>query len=246
VQPDTLCPWIPANLPSPEIEISAPLYQLKITLIDSRPPVWRRIIVPSEITLHSLDQVLRIVLGWDDCFMHYFEINGVTYASTQPARPSNSSLNGPLCNWWYFLLDILAIPLFAFLRCILPAAIDERKVQLCSVVKEVGATFHYQYATFTAWRYLLSLEKLVSQLTVTNTPICAVGKGASPKQEFIVVCAHDGSLEVLRDQTHPRHRQLIEAFGEDYAVEQFNIEHINSQLRQVNETCPSTTLASQR
>ena len=53
-----------------------PVYQLKITLIDIDPPIWRRIQVPSSIKLCCLHSALQVVMGWADSHLHQFEKDG--------------------------------------------------------------------------------------------------------------------------------------------------------------------------
>jgi hypothetical protein len=49
------------------------IYQLKISLTGSRPPIWRRVLVPSGISLANLHDVIQIAMGWTDSHMHMFE-----------------------------------------------------------------------------------------------------------------------------------------------------------------------------
>lgn len=56
------------------------LYQVKIALSDVRPPVWRRLLVPSSATLGCLHEVIRIVMEWDDDHLHVFACDGRRYA----------------------------------------------------------------------------------------------------------------------------------------------------------------------
>ncbi len=58
---------------------SSTVYQLKASLAGSDPLIWRRIVVPSSLTLARLHHVLQIVVGWQDCHLHSFEIGGRTY-----------------------------------------------------------------------------------------------------------------------------------------------------------------------
>jgi Plasmid pRiA4b ORF-3-like protein len=53
-----------------------PVYQLKITLIDIEPPIWRRIQVPATILLCCLHDALQAVFGWTDSHLHNFEKDG--------------------------------------------------------------------------------------------------------------------------------------------------------------------------
>ena len=39
-----------------------PIYQIKVTLRGSRPPIWRRIQVPGDITLAELHDILQAVM----------------------------------------------------------------------------------------------------------------------------------------------------------------------------------------
>lgn len=55
------------------------VYQLKATIIGTKPAVWRRLVVPEDITLARLHDVLQAAFGWWDCHLHEFEIGGVRY-----------------------------------------------------------------------------------------------------------------------------------------------------------------------
>lgn len=50
-------------------------YILKITLENTHPPVWRRVIVPEDLTFASLHEVIRRAFGWEDDHLHDFRTN---------------------------------------------------------------------------------------------------------------------------------------------------------------------------
>ncbi len=62
----------------------ANIYQLKVTLIDSKPPIWRRIQVPGDITLHKLHLIIQEAMGWTDSHLHQFIIGGMYYGEPTP------------------------------------------------------------------------------------------------------------------------------------------------------------------
>ncbi len=62
----------------------APIYQLKITLHEVRPPIWRRVLVPGRFTLHQLHRVIQAAFGWLDCHLHQFAIDGQYYSIPSP------------------------------------------------------------------------------------------------------------------------------------------------------------------
>jgi len=62
----------------------APIYQLKITLRDIKPPVWRRVQAPGNITLAKLHTLIQVVMGWTDSHLHSFQVGDVLYGVPDP------------------------------------------------------------------------------------------------------------------------------------------------------------------
>lgn len=60
------------------------VYQLKVALREIKPPIWRRVRVPGDITLAKLHHVLQIVMGWTNSHLHKFTIGAVDYAEPDP------------------------------------------------------------------------------------------------------------------------------------------------------------------
>ncbi|MGW4518257.1 plasmid pRiA4b ORF-3 family protein [Streptomyces sp. NPDC004393] len=54
-------------------ERTASVYQLKVALVGMKPPVWRRLVVSSDITLGSLHDVIQVAFGWEGMHLHAFE-----------------------------------------------------------------------------------------------------------------------------------------------------------------------------
>ncbi len=48
--------------------------QLRIRLLEVRPPIWRRVLVPATITLDRLYAVVREAMGWSDMHLHEFQL----------------------------------------------------------------------------------------------------------------------------------------------------------------------------
>jgi hypothetical protein len=60
------------------------LYQLKVTLMDTKPPIWRRLLVRGDTTLARLHTILQIAMGWYDSHLHTFTIRGTDYSVPDP------------------------------------------------------------------------------------------------------------------------------------------------------------------
>lgn len=50
------------------------IYRLKVTLNDIAPPIWRRLLVPSGVSLGELHVVLQEAMGWTNSHLHCFEL----------------------------------------------------------------------------------------------------------------------------------------------------------------------------
>ena len=55
------------------------IYQLKVTLKGSKPPIRRRLQVRADTRLGDLHTILQTVMGWTNSHLHQFKINGEYY-----------------------------------------------------------------------------------------------------------------------------------------------------------------------
>jgi len=60
-----------------------PVYQLKITLKYSEPPVWRRVLIEEDDTLEDLHYLIQRAMGWDNSHLHEFIIKKVSYMAAE-------------------------------------------------------------------------------------------------------------------------------------------------------------------
>src|ERR1700739_2358761 len=60
------------------------IYQIKVTLLGTDPPIWRRLLVPTDLTLEQLHHILQIAMGWEDCHLHEFRIGEERYGPPDP------------------------------------------------------------------------------------------------------------------------------------------------------------------
>ena len=48
-------------------------YQIKIELVDSNPLIWRRVIIPADVTFKRLHDTIQFSMDWWDCHLYEFE-----------------------------------------------------------------------------------------------------------------------------------------------------------------------------
>jgi hypothetical protein len=55
------------------------VYQLRVVVRAVSPLIWRRLLVPGEVTLADLHRVLQAAFGWSDDHLHRFKVHGREY-----------------------------------------------------------------------------------------------------------------------------------------------------------------------
>jgi hypothetical protein len=61
-----------------------PIYQVKITLERSKPPIWRRICVRGDVTLEKLHYIIQVAMGWTNSHLHQFIVGESYFGEPHP------------------------------------------------------------------------------------------------------------------------------------------------------------------
>jgi hypothetical protein len=59
---------------------SGDIIRLKVTLLDIRPPIWRRLLMPAKMTLRDLHVAIQVSVGWEEGHLHAFDIGDERYS----------------------------------------------------------------------------------------------------------------------------------------------------------------------
>ena len=178
----------------------APIYQLKVTLKGSKPPIWRRIQVSSSTTLEQFHQVLQTVMGWYDCHLHQFSIGGIDYGQPSPD--------------FGFGQDIR----------------NEKSVPLSRVVPGEKFKFDYTYDFGDGWEHQIVVEKVLPPDPEVQYPVCLKGKRNCPPSDCGGIWGYAELLEVLTESEHPDHEEMLEWVGGSFDPEAFDLDEINQKL----------------
>ena len=73
-----------APAPSPRAPAGGDVFQLKVTLLDTNPPIWRRVLVDGASTLDHLHEVIQAAFGWRSYHLHEFEVGRARYGVPDP------------------------------------------------------------------------------------------------------------------------------------------------------------------
>jgi hypothetical protein len=135
-------------MPVKKSAVPSEVFQLKVTLLGTMPPIWRRLLVPTDLTLAQLHDVLQSAMGWQDCHMHEFSAGHRHFGKPNPEE----RLMG------------------------MPPVENERTVRLSSVLGRVGAKATYTYDMGDSWEHGIVLEKRLPIDPGSAYPVCTGGE----------------------------------------------------------------------
>ena len=181
----------------------SPIYQLKVTLIDSKPPIWRRVLVRGDSTLAELHQVLQPVMGWWDCHLHQFIVGETYYGEPHPDYSDYLEMN------------------------------DERQFTLGDIVFGEGSKFAYEYDFGDSWEHVLLVEKILSPEPGQHYPTCIKGRRACPPEDVGGIWGYAEFLQAIQNPDHPEHEEYLEWGGEAFDPEAFDLDAVNAALREL-------------
>ena len=162
----------------------ARVFQLKITLDEIEPEIWRRIVVPSSLTLAELHAVIQGAMGWQDCHLHMYEIDGRRYEI-----PESDGLST------------------------VDESLDERAHKLEDLLAE-GMEFIYIYDFGDDWCHRIGVEELREADHRETRSKCTAGDRACPPEDCGGPYGYPELLDALADPSHPDHAHIKEWAGE--------------------------------
>jgi len=180
-----------------------PIYQIKVTLTGSKPPIWRRIQVRSDITLAKLHDIIQAVMGWYDYHLHQFIVAGAYFGVPDPEYD----------DW----VDMR----------------DEKKMRLNQITTSQGFKFAYEYDFGDSWEHTLLVEKILPPEEGVQYPVCVKGRRACPPEDVGGIWGYDGFLEAIQDPNHPEYDMYLEWIGGEFDPEAFDLDEANAALRRV-------------
>ena len=178
------------------------IYQIRLTLEGTTPPIWRRLLVPANLTLPQFHDVLQIAMGWQNCHLHQFSGGGAKYGQADPSEPGCLAEMG-----W----------------------IDERKGRVSQLLPGAGAKAEYLYDFGDDWLHEIVVEQVLPVDPRRAYPVCLEGKGAGPPEDCGGPHGFENIREALSDPKHPQYWDMKLFYG-DYQLK-YSLAAVNRGLR---------------
>ena len=187
-----------------QIKKIGPVYQLKITLKDFKPVIWRRLLVPGHYPLSRLHRVIQYAMGWTDSHLHCFRVGEERYSLPVPGTD------------WEVSGDR-----------------DSRRVRLNDIAPRVKMKLIYEYDFGDGWEHDILVEDILPPDPELKHPVCLKGKGACPPEDVGGVWGYADFLEAMQDPEHKEHDNYRQWIGGEFDPDAFDLELTNRLLRDI-------------
>ena len=193
------------NPDSPDIPKigDGPVYQLKISLRSSKPPIWRRVLVPSAMPLEILHNIIQITFGWRNCHLHQF-IDGRTYY--QPGGEDDD-----FCD----MMDVE----------------DSDGLRISDLLCKAKDKIVYEYDFGDSWEHQILLEKVLEPDQKKTLPLCIKGMRACPPEDCGGMYGYYELLETLNGPDCQEKKELLEWAEGPIDPDAFDLVAVNASLR---------------
>jgi hypothetical protein len=179
------------------------VYQLKITLEDIRPPIWRRVLVNSSSSLADLHWIIQIAMGWTNSHLHQFRHGGEFYQTPDPFDDGLGFMD----------------------------ALDSSQYRIDRLLTREKDNMRYEYDFGDGWRHKIVLEKILPADDALSLPQCIKGKRACPPEDVGGVWGYEDLLEILEDKNHEEYKSRLDWLGGEFDPEALDLSDINQQLK---------------
>ena len=180
-------------------------YELKVTLLGTRPPIWRRLLVPAEMTLAQLHDVIQAAMEWRNCHLHEFQIGDKRFGVPDS---DDAVMGAPVC-------------------------LNERRVPMWEVLSTPGAQAVYTYDFGDSWEHSLTVERILTGEGGLSYPQCVDGKRRGPPEDCGGIGGFYHFLRAISNPNHDEHAEMLEWFGGSFDPNVFSIDAVNRRLDQM-------------
>lgn len=195
---------------------------LKVIMDLGEHDVWRKVVVPWQITFASLHQVLQAAFGWQDYHLHEFYVYGAEKFE------DDSLFNHP----GYHKEGYKPLVNLVSNEEALAYAGDFVPVKLEAGIKlseYLPAKIKYIYDFGDNWQHYLEVERVIDDYD-KNYPMCLAGAGNTPPEDVGGEHGYEEFLGIIADERHPEYERML-AWGASQGYKDFDFALVNRALR---------------
>ena len=175
------------------------ILQVKITLLGIKPPIWRRIQIPSHYSFWDLHVAIQDAMGWMDSHLHMFRLHDPK--SRKPIFIGIPDEDG-------FFDDPEILPGWDF--------------PVSRFITLADRSTKYEYDFGDGWSHSVSLERIEPRQPKRQYPVCIAGRRACPPEDCGGIPGYYRVLEAIGDSTDDEHDSMLEWVGGSYDPDAFD------------------------
>lgn len=176
--------------------------ELHVALRHIAPLIWRRLLVPADLDLAELHEVLQVTFGWENSHLHAFEIGGFRFRDYDNLDEDDSG----------FYLD--------------------EQMTLVGAVARKGVPFTYAYDFGDGWKHDVRVESVVQgeRLRHFTRIECLAGARRCPPEDCGGPPGYEHLLAVLGNPSDPEFAEVMSLAGRKFDPEAFDVAKVNKKL----------------
>ncbi len=181
------------------------VYQLLVTLTEVTPPVWRRVLVTADTSLHQLHWIIQAAMGWTNSHLHQFRIGDEIYS--QPDFGLDEDADYKVKN--------------------------ERTAKLDKLGLAPHLVFLYEYDFGDSWHHEVEVEAITKADDRFAYPVCTAGARACPPEDCGGAWGYMDFKEAISNPAHEEHEDLLTWVGGIFDPEAFDVNGANREMRRL-------------
>jgi|GEM_PF-1577117 len=191
------------------------LYQFRVSLCDSEPEIWRRIIVAGDANLGFLHAVLQVAMGWSNSHLHQFDDGENRYADPQNDEDD-------------------------FFDDEDDESVDEFSVRLSDVLHTAGNELGYLYDFGDSWEHIIVLEKIMKEHPqYLGHSVCIDGGRACPPDDCGGMGGYKDLCEIIKSPKNDGYDEMMDWLGGKFNPGKFDLKKTNKCLQKIRWKKPS-------
>lgn len=172
---------------------------VRVELKGIKPPIWRKLVIPSNLILESFAHIILLSMGWDMEHLHQF-VKGTTFYSV-PTSDDGFDMFSMMENK------------------------DSRNYTIGDLIFNIGDKCTFEYDFGDGWEHLITVQESRDYEEGENRNLVTLigGKRACPPEDIGGVPGYMDFCEAIKKPRSKRAKELIEWYG-DYDPEEFDLE----------------------
>jgi len=166
-------------------------YRVRIDLKGTRPPLWRRLELASDLFLDQVHEIIQVAFGWTDSHLHQFGSGPGHY--------------GPETEHYLCPFQVEDGE----------TGVPEEDVRLDEVLVDAGDRLFYDYDFGDGWEHVIKLEAVLPRRDSGPRAVCVAGRRDGPAEDCGGVDAYE-LISAATDPGNPHHADAVAAFDRFY------------------------------